>query len=56
MAVTTLILRRYKVSVDSSKFPEVIGESKLQRRDRLLQCQTEVTLTPRGIPLVFTRR
>ncbi|KAG8847820.1 hypothetical protein FRB96_001408 [Tulasnella sp. 330] len=56
VATITLILRKYKISVDTAKFPEVAGESKMARRYRLLQGDPIITLTPKQIPLVFTRR
>lgn len=52
----TLIVRRYKISVDTDKVPEVKGESKLERRERLLASRPVFTLTPDAVPLVFTRR
>ncbi|KAG9014710.1 hypothetical protein FRB94_010557 [Tulasnella sp. JGI-2019a] len=57
IAIITLIIHKYKVSIDPVKFPGVVGESKPQRRERLLKSANSVTTTPCGaIPLIFTRR
>ncbi|KAG8847818.1 hypothetical protein FRB96_001406 [Tulasnella sp. 330] len=50
VATIVLILRRYKISVDTSKCPEVPGETKMARRYRLLQGDPIITLTPKPIP------
>ncbi|KAG9038528.1 hypothetical protein FRB95_000749 [Tulasnella sp. JGI-2019a] len=52
----TLIVRRFKLSVDSARFQEVPGESKIDRRNRLVNATTKLTLMPDGLPLVLTRR
>ncbi|KAG9014708.1 hypothetical protein FRB94_010555 [Tulasnella sp. JGI-2019a] len=57
IAIITLVIRKYKVSIDSVKFPDVVGESKLQRCERLLKSTNSVTITPcNDIPLIFTKR
>ncbi|KAG9001280.1 hypothetical protein FRB93_012207 [Tulasnella sp. JGI-2019a] len=57
ITIITLIIRRYKVLIDPVQFPDVVGESKLQRRERLLKSTNSITITPCGaIPLIFTRR
>ncbi|KAG8878773.1 hypothetical protein FRB97_002314 [Tulasnella sp. 331] len=56
IAIITLIIRRYKVSVDPLLCPDVVGESKVQRRDRVLKSYLHITITPHGIPLLFTKR
>jgi len=56
VVVLALLISRYKVTVDTEKFPEVEGETKLQRRDRLLRIKMGITLTPDCVPLVFTKR
>lgn len=54
--IITLIIRKYKVSIDPVLCPDVVGETKLQRRERVLRSYLHITVTPYGIPLVFTRR
>ncbi|KAG8884275.1 hypothetical protein FRB98_002548 [Tulasnella sp. 332] len=56
VVVITLIIRRYKVSVDANKFVDIPGESKRDRRYRLLPSTPKVSLTPEGVPLVLTKR
>ncbi|KAG8885929.1 Exopolyphosphatase [Tulasnella sp. 332] len=36
-AIIALIIRKYKVSIDPVIFPDIAGETKLQRRERLLR-------------------
>ncbi|QRV96610.1 cytochrome P450 family protein [Ceratobasidium sp. AG-Ba] len=50
------ILSRYEVSVDTTAFPDIPGESMLARRARLLKASHSMAITPRKLPLVFTRR
>ncbi|KAG9038533.1 hypothetical protein FRB95_000754 [Tulasnella sp. JGI-2019a] len=52
----TLVIRRYKVTVDTKRFRELAGESILDRRNRLMNADMKITLTPQGVPLVMTRR
>jgi len=52
--VLTLVIRRYRVSMDP--FTENAGESKLDRRYRLLRAKARISLTPQDVPLVFERR
>ncbi|KAG9014267.1 hypothetical protein FRB94_013577 [Tulasnella sp. JGI-2019a] len=56
ITIVTLIIRRYKVSVDPVRCPDVPGETRLQRRDRVLETYLNLTLTPVSLPLVFTKR
>ncbi|KAG9030926.1 hypothetical protein FRB95_003310 [Tulasnella sp. JGI-2019a] len=56
ITIITLIIRRYKVSVDPVRCPDVPGETELQRRDRVLETHLNLTLTPVSLPLVFTKR
>lgn len=56
VAIATLILREYKISVDTTRFPAVEGESQLQRRERFLKTSRRVTMYPMEAPLIFTRR
>ncbi|KAG8995058.1 hypothetical protein FRB93_001248 [Tulasnella sp. JGI-2019a] len=57
IAIITLIIRKYKVSIDSTRFPDIPGESKLQRRERVLESAMSIVIRPCSpIPLIFTRR
>ncbi|KAG8995051.1 hypothetical protein FRB93_001241 [Tulasnella sp. JGI-2019a] len=57
IAIITLIVREYKVSIDPARFPDIPGESKLQRRERVLKSAMNLVVRPcDGIPLVLTRR
>ncbi|KAG9026657.1 hypothetical protein FRB95_008627 [Tulasnella sp. JGI-2019a] len=56
MTVITLIVRRYKLTVDTKRFPDIPGETKLERRERVLKVKLPFMITPCGIPLVLTRR
>ncbi|KAG8995052.1 hypothetical protein FRB94_008787 [Tulasnella sp. JGI-2019a] len=56
-AIITLIIRRYTVSIDPIRFPDIIGESKLQRRERVLKSSMSLDIRPSGaVPLLFKRR
>ncbi|KAG8695832.1 hypothetical protein FRC09_008902 [Ceratobasidium sp. 395] len=54
-AIATILLR-YEVSVDSSKFSTIPGETDHARRERLLRPYHFLTMVPENMPLVFTRR
>ncbi|KAG9046162.1 hypothetical protein FS837_004957 [Tulasnella sp. UAMH 9824] len=56
IAIISLIIKRYKISVDESRFPTVVGETPLERRERLLASTNMLSLTPGSVPLTFTRR
>jgi len=56
IVVITHILLRYQVSIDPSRFPDVPGESKLERRGRLVQIGSFLMKPPKDLPLIFTRR
>ncbi|KAG8852018.1 hypothetical protein FRB96_008936 [Tulasnella sp. 330] len=56
VAITTLILRQYKVSVDTELFPYVPRETPLQKRNRLFELGHMITQFPKKTPLIFTRR
>lgn len=57
VATISMLLLRYKVSVNTNKFKDgAPGETPLERRYRLMKATPIVTLTPQGIPLTFTRR
>ncbi|KAG8996238.1 hypothetical protein FRB93_000904 [Tulasnella sp. JGI-2019a] len=57
IAIITLIIRRYRVSVDTVRFPDIAGETKLQHRERVLKSFMSLVIRPSGtIPLIFTRR
>lgn len=56
ITIITLIIRKYKISLDPVLCPDVAGETKLQRRERVLKSHLHVTTTPYGIPLVLTKR
>ncbi|KAG8884271.1 hypothetical protein FRB98_002544 [Tulasnella sp. 332] len=45
-----------EVAVDSTRFQEVAGEPKFDRRARLMNAVTSLSLTPDGEPLVLIRR
>lgn len=55
-AVISLILKRYRITVDETRFPTVPGESAVARRERLFATSQDLSLTPTNAPLVFTRR
>ncbi|KAG9102757.1 hypothetical protein FRC06_001209 [Ceratobasidium sp. 370] len=55
-ATIAAILARYEVSVDSSLFPDIPGEGIRARRERLLRPEHMMSVAPRKVPLVFTRR
>ncbi|KAG8884272.1 hypothetical protein FRB98_002545 [Tulasnella sp. 332] len=46
----TLIVRQFRITTDTKKFKELPGESKLDRRNRLMNADVRITLTPEGIP------
>ncbi|KIO32308.1 hypothetical protein M407DRAFT_215219 [Tulasnella calospora MUT 4182] len=56
IAMITMLLKRFKISVDAKKFPTIPNEAPLARRERLLESFQALSLTPKCIPLVFTRR
>ncbi|KAG8885166.1 hypothetical protein FRB97_001984 [Tulasnella sp. 331] len=56
ITIMTLIIRRYKVSIDSARFPDIPGESKLQRQESVLKSYMSNVLTPCGISVVLERR
>ncbi|KAG8977410.1 hypothetical protein FRC05_001808 [Tulasnella sp. 425] len=56
IAIISLVIKRYKITVDESRFPTIAGEEPLARRERLLASDSLISLTPRSIPLIFTRR
>ncbi|KAG8741871.1 hypothetical protein FRC10_002332 [Ceratobasidium sp. 414] len=55
-AVIAGILARYEISVDSSRFSTIPGETNQARRERLLRPYHFLTMVPEKMPLVFTRR
>ena len=56
IAVISLVLKRYKITVDETRFPTIPGETIVARRERLFGTTQELLLTPTNTPLVFTRR
>ncbi|KAG9014366.1 hypothetical protein FRB94_012772 [Tulasnella sp. JGI-2019a] len=56
VAVATLLLLRYKISVDTTLFKDVEGENALERRKRFLETDSRITVFPINAPLIFTRR
>ncbi|KAG8744455.1 hypothetical protein FRC10_010125 [Ceratobasidium sp. 414] len=55
-AAIAAILARYEVSVDNALFQDIPGESIRARRERFLRPQHVMSVAPRKVPLVFTRR
>ncbi|QRW25090.1 cytochrome P450 family protein [Rhizoctonia solani] len=51
-----MLLARYEVGIDDERFPNIPGESKLEREARLLDPIQTITLVPARLPLVFKRR
>ncbi|QRV95697.1 cytochrome P450 family protein [Ceratobasidium sp. AG-Ba] len=57
VAVLATVLARYKISVDSTKFKSIPGESILARRERFLKRPSYyLAAKPGFMPLLFTRR
>ncbi|KAG8978913.1 hypothetical protein FRB90_008260, partial [Tulasnella sp. 427] len=56
IAIISLIIKRYKITVDQSRFPTIPGENVVERRERLFATSQDLTLTPTNAPLGFTRR
>lgn len=55
-AVISMVLKRYKITVDETRFSTIPGESVVARRERLFATSQDLSLTPTNAPLVFTRR
>ncbi|KIK42697.1 hypothetical protein CY34DRAFT_83093 [Suillus luteus UH-Slu-Lm8-n1] len=53
-AVLTLLISRYTISIKDE--PQFVGETYEQRKARVLDAQSILTLAPTRLPLVFTRR
>lgn len=53
-AVLTLLISRYTISIKDE--PQFVGETFEQRKARVLDAQSILTLAPTRLPLVFTRR
>jgi len=56
VVVLAILLSQYHITVDTERLPDVPGETKLQRRERVLKSTLGITTTPVRVPLVFTRR
>ncbi|CAE6528800.1 unnamed protein product [Rhizoctonia solani] len=56
VAEMTTLISKYKVSIDETRFRYIEGEPILERRTRLINPETRITLTPAPIPLVFSPR
>ncbi|QRV82608.1 cytochrome P450 family protein [Ceratobasidium sp. AG-Ba] len=56
IAALACLLAQYEVSVDTDLFPEIPGESRQARQARLLEPKHYLSVLPRRLPLVFTRR
>ncbi|KAG8914825.1 hypothetical protein FRC00_010581 [Tulasnella sp. 408] len=56
IAVISLVLKHYKITVDEARFPFISGESSLARRERLMGTSQDLSLTPTNAPLIFTKR
>lgn len=56
IAMLVKLISKYRVSVDETRFKPISGESILDRRQRLLNPTSKVTLTPAALPLIFTPR
>lgn len=56
VAVLAKLLSKYSVSIDETRFKSIPGESMLDRRQRLINPTTRLTLTPAALPLLFTPR
>lgn len=54
LAILTTLVSRYKITVKDK--PEWIGLSVEEKREKLLQATPILSLTPKQVPLVFTRR
>jgi cytochrome P450 len=53
IAILTMIISRYKITIKEE--PQFIGETFEQRKNRVLKCKGEMTMTPIRVPLTFTR-
>ncbi|KAG1760759.1 cytochrome P450 [Suillus occidentalis] len=53
-AVLTLLISQYTISIKDE--PQFVGETYEQRKARVLDAQSILTLAPTRLPLVFTRR
>ncbi|KAG8978825.1 hypothetical protein FRB90_008324, partial [Tulasnella sp. 427] len=56
IAIISLVVKRYKITVDERRFPTIPGENVVERRERLFATSQDLTLTPTNAPLVLTRR
>lgn len=51
----SILVRNYRIEIKPNALGRP-GESLRERRERILACRDRLTVTPKGIPLRFTRR
>ncbi|KAB5592694.1 hypothetical protein CTheo_3894 [Ceratobasidium theobromae] len=56
VAGLSVLISKYEISIDESRFKPIPGESMAERRTRLIRPSAGLTLTPATIPLIFTPR
>lgn len=56
IGMISMLLKRFRITVDENRFPTILNETPLARRERLFESFQALSLTPKRIPLVFTRR
>ncbi|KAB5589580.1 Cytochrome P450 family protein [Ceratobasidium theobromae] len=56
VAGLSVLISKYQISIDESRFKPILGESMTERRTRLIRLSVKLTLTPAAIPLIFTPR